>query len=336
MLRCFAVCVIVAMVAAPAAAQVNGWGLEDKDYFNPLSSEPRAARLAVELPGRSDRFPFSRTDDPRHWVWEITVGRELPLFGWERDGRDESHSGRRKNDWGIGVWTPVSFHMIEYMDGDSNPIVNNDYRFAGAVKASWTFRDGLDLNGRMTVGHESTHLGDEFTIFAERDHPDFERINVSYEYVEVAVGVDADRWTVRGGDIRVIGDDGWYSDHLLEPVENPRTIPISRRNHEPWIGAEWRTRQPAWRSADFEWFASADLRFRTVYDYHRASADAGEDVEPTYNILVGIRAPRVDAGAQILREIYFRYYEGVNPHGQFRNQRDYTYFGLGFRFGFDF
>ena len=226
--------------------------------------------------------------------------------------------------------------MIEYMDGNSNPIVNTDYRAGGLFKANRTIAQGIDFNLRFGLGHESTHLGDEFTIFAQDapDGEDFERINVSWEYWEVAGGLAFDRGAFRVGYIRVLGDDGFYSNHLLEGVANPRRIQASKRNYEPWIGGEYRWEwPPRWR---YRLFTSGDLRFRTVYDYHRVSSDEGEEFQASYNVLVGLRPPEVVSGAQVLREIYFRVYYGVNPHGQFRTEKDYMFFGMGVRFGFDF
>ena len=220
------------------------------------------------------------------------------------------------------------------MDGDSNPIVNTDYRAGGVLKMHRTIKRGVELHGRFGLGHESTHLGDEFTIFAEDapDEEDFERINVSWEYWELAGGL-AFRWgSVRAGYIGVVGKDGFYSNHLLESVENPREIPISKRNHEPWLGGEYRSQGPWSR---YRFFASADLRFRTIYDYHRDSNKV-EESQPSLNLLVGFRSPRVESGAQILRAVYGRVYYGVNPHGQFRTEKDYLYVGAGMRFGFDF
>ena len=98
---------------APSA--LRQWAFEDKDYFNPLASEPRAARTTVEYPAVSDRFPFSRTDHPTHLVWEITLGREVPIWGKETQDRPGSPDSRCPRDWGFGFWFPVSFHMIEYM-----------------------------------------------------------------------------------------------------------------------------------------------------------------------------------------------------------------------------
>ena len=318
--------------ARPCCLPAATWGLEDRDYFNPLSSEPRAARTAVDFPGLSDRFPFSKTDQPTHLVWEITLGREIPLWGRETQNRG-GLGLRRPGDWGFGVWLPISFHMIEYMDGDSNPIVNTDYRFGGMLKVSRTIKNGLDLHGRFGFGHESTHLGDEFTIFAEDLHDDFERINVSWEYWEVAAGIETSSFSGRGGYIGVIGEDGFYSDHPLESVENQRIIPVSTRNYEPWIGLEYRSSTPmCW---DYRLFASADLRQRTVYDYHRRP-DEDNEAQLSLNFILGFRPPRVESGSRVLREFFFRFYHGVNPHGQFRMQTDYMYLGAGVRFGFDF
>ena len=332
--KTLAICIfLLLMIPFPASAQSATWKFQDRDYFNPLSSEPRAARTTVDFPGLSDSFPFSKTDQPTHLVWEITLGREIPIWGKQTQNRsNDSPALRRPGDWGFGIWFPVSFHMIEYMDGDSNPIVNTDYRAGGMLKATTTIANGLDLHARFSLGHESTHLGDEFTIFAEDLHDDFERINVSWEYWELAAGLDSSSFSARAGFIDVIGDDGFYSAHPLETVEIQRTIPVSTRNYEWWGGLEYRPSTPeCW---DYRLFASADLRHRTVYDYHRRS-DVDNEAQLSLNFLLGFRT-RVESGRRILREFFFRFYHGVNPHGQFRTERDYTYFGAGVRFGFDF
>ncbi len=139
--------------------------------------------------------------------------------------------------------------------------------------------------------------------------------------------------SVRGGYIGVLGRDGFYGDKLLEPEENPREIPISKRNHEPWLGVEYRSRWP--RAWPYTVFVSSDIRDRTIYDYHRPSPEEVEDDQLSFNFVIGLRS-RVQSDERILREIYFRFYQGVNPHGQFRTERDYTYVALGLRFGFDF
>ena len=61
------------------------------------------------------------------------------------------------------------------------------------------------------------------------------------------------------------------------------------------------------------------------------SADVKEDTQWSTNLLAGIRSW---AGFQrfAIKEIYARYYRGVNPHGQLRNQKDFWLAGFGVNF----
>ena len=89
---------------------------------------------------------------------------------------------------GRGAWdcgSPISFHVIEDFKERRLPIVDTDYRFGFMVKFQRQFEKvGLGIRF-VPWNHESTHLGDEYTILASRD-PAFERINVSYENWDTA------------------------------------------------------------------------------------------------------------------------------------------------------
>ena len=115
------------------------------------------------------------------------------------------------------------------------------------VKFQYGLAEHLRLGIRYVPwAHESTHLGDEYVIIAQRPslQPPFERINVSYESQEYGVSLEGhnlfrqdDEWTVRHGGIDPWGPDGYYSDHLLgsnDPVLTP-----SRKNYEPSFGLQY-------------------------------------------------------------------------------------------------
>ena len=147
---------------------------------------------------------------------------------------------------------------------------------------------------------------------------------------------------------------GYYSDHTLE-FPTQRDVVKSERNFEPYIQYQFhaphRTKLFRSRSARrarratpapallqpgagaFErparWapFVSMDLRRRIVLDFNKASADIKEDTQWSVNLLGGIRSQPGNFRFAI-KEIYARFYHGVNPHGQLRNQKDYLAGGL--------
>ena len=345
--------VLILAFAAPGAAAAQGgvWFLESHGYFDPVLAEPRAAQTTVLFPGRADSFPFA-VNDGRGTVWDISVGQELPIVGFSSRKASESPSGVSAKGFGLGIWFPLSFHVIEDMGkDDSNPILNTDYRFGGLVKAQWGLPDSTGLwssahlAGKFQFGHESTHLGDEFTLGALRTHlSEFQRVNVSYEYFDAAaafepnIGMDGRyQIKVRAGSIWLWHDEkGWYSRELLQPYG--RYIAGSARNYEPYMQVEF-YRQPA-GSGRLGAIASFDLRNRTVYQYAPATTaaetNASEPTEWSTNVMGGVRQVRSGAGllGRISPTYYLRYYHGVNPNGQFRSQAGYSEVGFGVHFGF--
>ncbi len=68
-----------------------------------------------------------------------------------------------------------------------------------------------------------------------------------------------------------------------------------------------------------------------MLDFNKVSADVKEETQWSVNMLAGIRSQAGNARFAI-KEIYARYYHGVNPHGQLRNQKDFWLAGFGVNF----
>jgi len=318
------------LVGVVGQAMGDGWLFQERGYYDALIAEPRAANINVMFVGWSDEVPYAQRPGKRQ-VWDIGLGKEIPVCGWETaSSRDEPLGD---GDWGVGLWAPVSFHMMEDFLDVSNPILNTDYRFSVMGKAQAGIGEEAWMGLRIQVGHESTHLGDEFTHEAVRNRPDFERINVSYEYWELGLSFDKTlaedhKVTLRLGGIGLLDNrKGFYSDSLLD---ESRELPRSRKNFEPIAGVEYEL-QRACPVIGWGPFLSVDLRDKTVYDYHKASAGQLEETQLSVNALVGLHRLETRYGEKGSPEFYVRYYYGVNPHGQFRSQKDYSLVGLGYR-----
>ena len=329
----FAMAVDASAQATAAGSASEGRGpnrpklFRDQPYYDPLRAEEHAARVQLLIPAWSDEFPHSETKGSR-FAWQITLGRELPIVTVSSQQIDgEMNDG----EWGIGLWTPVSFHMIEDFADESNPIVDTDYRFGSMVKFQYGLSDSLRLGVRYVPwAHESTHLGDEYVIIAQRS-PDFERVNVSYEYQSYGISFEGDgplgddTFVIRHGGLKPFGQTGYYSDHLLGSDE-PR-LTTSTKNFEMSFGAEYRF--PEWRSRHV--YVSFELRNPVVYNYHQ-TADAPEERQWTWNLQLGRSARRNERTA--LKDYFFQIHRGVNPYGQLRSQKDYWSAGFGWNFGF--
>jgi hypothetical protein len=321
------------------------WGLANRAYFDSTPSEIHAAKTEVLFPMFTDAFQYM-SKSGRHFGWNIDAGHEFPIVGYQSNTQTRP-DGVAQKSWGIGLWFPLSFHMIEDLGKEpSNPILDTDYRFSGMVKAQYglphqwgPFIDS-HIGVRFQFGHESTHIGDEFTIAATHLFGDlFKRVNVSYEYWDIGFSFEPNfgkngrqRFKLRAGNIGLFNPSkGWYTPELEHPFGV--VIPGSRRNIEPYIDVEY-YRKLGDRALGI--IVSADIRDRTVYNYEKLSRDQLEDTQVSTNLIAGLKHERQATGAlgKIQPTYYLRYYYGVNPAGQFRNQRDYRLFGFGVHFDF--
>ena len=349
--------------AQPTNAGCGGANTEwfrDREFFDPLIADVRAPQIAFNFPAWAPEMPHSDQRGTRR-VWDITVGKELPLFARSNFTAATKMAGCS----GWGVWADVSFHVLEDFKDDSSPIVNTDYRFSLAkfkyyrvlTKGDKPVAGGLIATYKTLAvrvdayHHESTHLGDEYVLFAqaltpselaEREQRPFERFNVSYEFYDVGGAFnwedDAGQFTtIRGGTTGLVKPSkGYYSDHTLEP--NLRPVVRSNANFEPYVQFEhhWPHRRVANEDekktlparARFTPFVSVDARHRIVLDFYKTSEDEPEDRQWSFNLLGGVRS-WTGAGRFSIKEIYLRAYYGVNPNGQLRMQSDYWQVGLG-------
>ena len=300
----------------------------DLPWYDPLRAEPHEGKVQLLIPAWAKEFPQSIESGTR-FSWQITLGREIPIFGVSTQIADGEMDPQ---EWGLGVWTPVHFHMIEDFKDPSAPIVDTDYRFGAMVKFQYGISETLRLGVRYTPwAHESTHLGDEYTIFAVNHIRDFERINVSYEYQEYGISfegsdllAEGDDWKARHGGIIPWGPDGYYSDHLLE--SDAPTLTPSLKNYEPSFGVEylmteWRGRQT---------YVSFDLRDKLIYNYHQTPQNP-EQRQWSFALQIGRAAEAGDRSA--LKDYFIQFYRGVNPYGQLRSQKSWWSIGFGWTFG---
>lgn len=350
---------ILAVLTFSSAANAQGgrWALENRIYFDATPAEIHAAQTQVLFPMFTDAFQYS-LHPGRHHGWDIDLGHEFPIFGYDSNASGLNPQGVAAGEWGVGLWFPLSFHMVEDLGTEpSNPILDTDYRFSGMIKfqyglpRDWAHTRNSHLGFRFQFGHESTHVGDEFTINATSHFGDqFKRVNVSYEYYDLGFSFEPNfgkdghhRIKLRAGNIALFNpDNGWYNSQLEHP--DGAIIARSRRNIEPYAQIEYSTEwSPAsgWMSGDgfrrflatrFNPIVSCDIRDRTVYNYEKLSRAQPEDTEISSNIYLGLQHKTI---SDTIRPTYYvRYYHGVNPMGQFRNQSNYTLFGFGVHFDF--
>jgi hypothetical protein len=136
-------------------------------------------------------------------------------------------------------------------------------------------------------------------------------------------------YRLRAGAITLLHPSrGYYSTDTAET--NGRVVLGSTNSVEPYAGAEW-IDEKAWRPPffDFAPYVSLDARLKSVYDYHKTDARTAEDRELTINLMVGLKRPEKFYLERGVPNVFLELYHGVNPHGQFREQRHWTMIGFG-------
>jgi hypothetical protein len=317
---------LVLLTVAPAEAQSRVKFFVDAPIYDPLLAESRAQRNQLVVPGWSKEFPHS-VEKGKRFAWAITLGDEFPILKLSnREPNDQLDEGQ----YAFGLWIPVSFHVIEDFKDTSAPIVDTDYRFGFITKFQYGLRENLRFGIKFVPwAHESTHLGDEYVILAERD-ASFERINVSHEDWEYGISLEGDQWKVRHHGTRPWGSKGYYSDHLLGEEEAKLTP--SRANYEPSFGFEYAFPSLAWNHRQL--YVSAEAKYKLIYNYHQTPENP-EERQWSINLQVG-GVEEANVGGRDrspLKQVFVQFYRGVNPYGQLRSQKDYWSVGIGWVFG---
>ena len=325
--------VLLALVTAASAARpahAEWWVLERRPtYFAPIIANVRADEIKVTFPALAPAVQYAQKPGNR-LVWDISVGQELPIAGYETE--NTASAPPTKGNWGIGFWFPISFHVLEDFKDDSAPPIDTDYRFGGMFKVGVGVSPQHRLGLLVHVGHESTHLGDEFTLHARQaDGAAFRRINVSYQFVNVGIEWQCEhdllKLRFQAGALVVAFTDpnSWYSTTPLEAGNAP--ILGSKRNYEPYLRGELVYHEPLlW---GFGPFVSVDVTNRVVFDYDKTAANQRESARLSVNLLIGGRSMRVGRSQDFSLRVYY----GVNPFGQFRNNTGFWLLGLGWHFG---
>lgn len=208
-------------------------------------------------------------------------------FG-ENFGLLRSPGTREGDGWQLGVSGAV-FALFN-LDADSSDLLNADYYIGFPL----SIRRGR-FSARIRPFHLSSHLGDEY-LLEPQPGPPVERINLSYEAVELLGS-----WERRG--LRVYGG-GFRIFHTDTPLEKTRAQ----------AGVEVRGHLLNWHSARL--VAGVDLQAWDETDW---------DLD--LSVKAGLRLRSPYAGP---RSILFllEFYDGHLPHGQFY-PLETRYYGFG-------
>jgi hypothetical protein len=246
------------------------------DLFRPLIADPKQPQFFVSL----NRFKSSGV---RYTMTSVGFGETFGIYRF---------FGNSEGD-GLQLSVEGALFAQFNMDTPSYDLINADY----IVGIPATYRFG-DNSLRFRVYHQSSHLGDEFL---QSINPP-ERVNLSYEAIELIYSREWTGWRVYGG--------GEYLIHK-EPDD---LKPMSAH----W-GIEYRGSKPiVWNGRPI---AGLDMK---SFDEHDWAIDT--------SVKAGLEFGHPNPGQRRLR-LMAEWYKGFDPRGQFYNNK-VDYYGIGVSLGF--
>jgi len=246
------------------------------DLFRPLLADPKQPQFFSSI----NRFKSSGV---RYTVASVGFGETFGMYRF---------FGTREGD-GLQVSVEGAIFAQFNMDTPSYDLINADY----TIGIPATYRYG-DNSLRFRIYHQSSHLGDEFL---QSVNPP-ERVNLSYEAVELLYSREWRGWRVYGG--------GEYLIHK-EPAD---LKPMSAH----W-GIEYRGSKPlVWNGRPV---GGVDMK---SFEEHKWNIDT--------SVKAGLEFGQPNPGHRRLR-LMAEWYKGYDPHGQFYKNKVESY-GVGMSLGF--
>jgi len=304
-----ALLLVVSYIAVFSQEKKNFSLFEQRTFYKPFVSEISSTLTNVSIGGVKNSIAGKYGETV---FSEIHLGADIPLMYNENKFR-----------WGVSI--PISLHVLWATFGKvTAPIVNNDYRFGLSFTGISYINNKYIKNISFKVtpfAHESTHLGDELTIYGFQNINNFYRVNVSYEYYELGITLnDIDtikdnNLSVRVGFMGLINPKKGYYSFFDNEIGDKDVYP-SKRWAEYYMELEYTKTKGFLTTKSWHPSISVELRNRVKYEYEKQGK---ADRVWCINAFVGYEyTPRRMKGVRSVGH-YFRYYDGLNPHGQFRN-----------------
>lgn len=308
-------------------------------FCEPFVSElenykPQAAAIYAT---NAEEYDLGNTGKKAKLFQYLAAGFEIPFYRkYMYDGQRLVHA--------FALSAVLSFHLFwDPLELSSSPILNTDYRL-GAIwlkymrfyQGPWIKNISLKLS---PVNHESTHIGDDLTIYRiDKSYP-ITRVNVSYEFSELDVtlndpnGSFEQNHSFRLGLLYRINTGDYYS--ILEKDGDPSLSKPSGSRTEVFVGYNFiRSKGPLtwkkWRNV-----ISTEWRNRARYNYPQFTSENG--TVKSYAAGAGrINSFALYFGYKYVKQkgptigMYLNAYTGLNPFGQFRNRSNFQSYGFTF------
>jgi hypothetical protein len=272
---------------------------------------------------------------------ETTFGAEFPIFS-----KVKYHNHQLKYKFAIA--TPIAARLwFDFSETITAPILNTDYQFAPLEfhylrNTNRKFLKNYALKFTPFF-HESTHIGDELTLYRVKDNFPITRVNVSYEAAELALTLNDPNGSLERNTAWKVGiktlinpTKGWYS---IRSVEGDTTQAVpTKLSTEYYLQLQRQTNKGFLASKKYIRTFSLEVRYRVQFGYpiilDRIDPAKEWEVYPNQERMgLGINAMwgykfNVVKNARPRLGVYLRHYLGNNPYGQFRNLPYYQFSGV--------
>ncbi len=290
-------------------------------YAKPFVSNVRSDYNGVEvgMANKVSRYYYLEKDN-YYPYFTANFSVNFPFF--------EKNNGYTR--WGI----EIPFHTTTFMDmfdNQSAPLLNNDYIVGLYLKMIRYVNNPVIHNIAFRfcpLFHESSHIGDEFLAHGSEKVAGFKRINFSYnawEFFMILNDPDTLKKNVFSFSLGISGlldkASGYYSFDSIE-VQNQK-IYSSDRMMEYFLGINWQRIEGFLCSNKWKNIISLGINNRSLFNYE---VDKRERRVWSIQLMAGYELNKWAEHIKIAN--YLKYYYGLNPHGMFRNEYDYSYFGL--------
>jgi len=256
-------------------------------------------------------------------IIESRFGYNFPIFTY------------RKQNYQIYFGLPGgAVTLTDMFEEKTAPVINTDYWFGTELRfIFYPIVTGKFLKNfavkLQPVFHESTHLGDEFAIHGYEEIADFQRINISYEAWNLALILN-DTDTLKGNVLSFKAGiqnlwnkkEGFYFTDSIEVKGS--LIKSSEKSFEYFFTINYERTKGFLASENWKNVLSAEINNRIKLSY---DTNIDEARIWSVNSYFGWEYNRFSGHFKNFG-FYFRYYQGLNPHGQFRNTSGFNFKGI--------
>ncbi len=337
---------LIFLCCRPASAQdttlvyKSGWGTPAtfcRPFLADVNSTITSAGFGINANSREYDISTDRVEKYKLTV-VTNLGVSIPVYTYNF----------KQDRFGLAVSTPLHFQTwIDIFEPTTAPVLNTDYNFALIeMKFIQRFQNRWFRNYAVKFipfYHQSTHLGDELTIYRMEQEISLTRVNVSYNYWELSLWLnEAERKYGKNHSLRlaVMGllkpNAGWYSVRPQEVRDGDVKLVVEAdRPLEFYLQYQLQTGKHRLSNDRWQNVFSVELRNRVKYNYPEYNNESGQWVGKVGTGGSGSWGLNMYYGWRLIPDVIpynslgfgIQAYYGVNPHGQFRNQTDYWYVG---------